>query len=239
MVTRKPSFRVFALVLLASCRDSTAPVGGGNPVISLTIIGGDSIHAGSITLSSRPDSALPDTALPADPARIALEIVDSAGNRFPLMAGAGRGQFVSAFPAAAGARYTLVGTAYGRAVSASTRTPSSFSIVMPAADTITLADGRTTLATLIVPYQFTAIDAAGFGAFVSLPGGSVQLAVSLAAPAGEMVILRDPNVRSLTLLAYDRGATGCHVSRRPVGNVQGALGCFGSALRLRRAVNAP
>jgi len=229
---------VVAAVFVA-CRSSVEPAGGGIPVISLVLLGGDSIQMGTITLSARPDSAIPDVAAPADESQLALEIVDAGGNRFPLVAGPEPGQFTAAFTALAGERYELSGSAYGRSVSASTVVPATFDIVAPAADTIRLSDGIPTIATLRVPYRFNVVGADGFALFQLAPDGSLQSSGRLREAEGEMVLSRSPGIRPLILVAYDPGAAACQVALRPAGNITGALGCFGSALKRDRFVDAP
>lgn len=236
------SLRVALLVasgILASCREPPVSAGGGTPVISLVLVAGESLQVGTITLAARPDSALPDTAAPVTPSAVALTVTDPAGNRFPVEPASVPGEFVVRLTPNANTEYELMGTMYGVPVRAHTVVPTSFAILSPTSDTIQPSDGRQTLSTLIFPYQFLASGAAGFGYRVVGVNGRVELPVALSSARGEIVVLREPSVRRLALLAYDVAAAGWLGRGTPRSNVAGAFGCFGSALLIRRYVNAP
>lgn len=221
-----------------SCREPVSPPAARTPVFSLILVAGESLQVGSITLAAPADSAIPDAAVPAAAGAIALTVTDPVGNGFPVVAGPVPGQFLVHFTPVPNTAYALSGTMYGVPVTARAVVPASFAMLIPAADTIRIADGSATLATLRIPYEFQSLGAAGF-AYRVIAGGALELAAPLRSPRGEIVVAREPQLRRLAVLAYDDAAAGWLVSGTPRSNVAGAFGCFGAALLVRRYVDAP
>jgi len=229
-----------ALVMgCAACRELPAGPARATPIISFTLLAGESTQVATITEAARADSTLPSEPRPIDPARVRLSVLDDAGLPYPLIPLDTAGHYRVSISPRAGATYRLAGTIESVPVAAQTTVPGAFAITTPAGDTITGDDGMVTLVTLQVPLRY---DAAGVttvecrvvqvtGKVTSCGGGSYG--------SGTLVFLRDPAPGTVLFLAYNRDAAEWLTRATPRGNVTGAFGGFGSALTARRNVLAP
>lgn len=210
------------------------------PVVSMVLIGGDSIHLASITLSALPDSIVPIPSTPVAPSEVALTIQDQgSGNVYPVVPTGIPGLFSSTFVANPGSTYALAGVVAGRQLAAETTVPSSFSIVAPSSDTITTADGVPSFVALRLPLEVAGVGVTGFeyrilgGLDSILSGGVIQSSTST------LLLLREDPVRRFLVLGYNDDAARWLVRQTHVGNISGAFGVFGGALLSQKYLHIP
>ena len=131
-----------------------------------------------------------------------------------------------------GEHYRLVGKIDEQPVFAETLVPRNFAVRVPAADTITAADGGSfdLLSDLFVsvPYRF---DSEGASAYdVVVIGERRGLTLNLLERAeGEVLLRRGDAVRNVAFIAYNADAAEWLGRRTPRSNIPGAFGGFGAA----------
>lgn len=228
---------VLACAVAAACWDGPTSTLEPIPVVSLTLVEGDSLQVASVTITTPGDSVVPVLAVPVAAGSVDLEIEDDSGQVWSLAPTTTLGKFTAAMSPRRGARYQLRGSVTGRAIAVDTRAPTVFALTTPAADTITAADTAACNGHhpgLCVPYAVVAED-----------GLAVTFAVTNSAHEREYVfadqgqvywITRSDDVRDLFAIA--RVSAG-RPEARWLGNRREVLVTFGVNLVVRRKLYIP
>lgn len=229
-------------VAAAACWDAPTSSLAPTPVVSLTLVEGESLQVATITVTTPGDSTIPIRGVPVAAGSVSLIIQDDSGHGWPLAPTTDPSKYTAAMSPGRGASYRLQGTVLGLAIAAETRAPNEFAMISPAADTITAAD---------------TVPCAQYGAF----GGRVCLSVALRGEALSRVdyvvvdhtahtverlygdherifVSRSDRIRDFVVVAYNADAA-LWLSVRAGGNVTGALGGFGVGLVVRRKLYIP
>ena len=238
---RAGAYTAAVIAVLAGCSDTPVTPQDASPVISLTLVAGESLHVAILSEAVPADQRLPRTPPPLDSSRVDLQVVDEQGSVYPLVATELAGRFSVSMQVEAGALYELTGTIDGVTVSSTTVLPTSFTVATPAGDTIGADDGVVHTVTFHVPYRFEGLDLSGFEArTLDEPAGRGQL---MRGHEGEMVFLRpddgDETTEDLLIFGYNQDATEWLVRTVPRSNIEGAFGGFGGALLERRYLVIP
>ncbi len=228
---------ITACFVTAACRQIPTAPSQRTPVLSLTLIADESLHVATITEASRGDSTIPSIFVGIDPGRVTLQVIDPDGAAHPVTAAGEPGRYVVILPVRRGQRYILVGTIDDESVSAETVVPERFTILVPAADTITAADGVPSLVIVRVPYT---LDGDGVSAVeVQVSDGTTNRGQIIERKEGELVFLRSNIIRDVAFVAYNADAAEWLVRSTPRSNLTGAFGGFGAAIVVRRKLWIP
>jgi hypothetical protein len=216
-----------------------SPSGPTMPVVNLTLIPGEALQVATVTRAARADSTIPNRLVPWPSPAIALELLDDQGNVSTLEPRAQPGWYEVRLDVESGHTYRLQGEIDGRRISAITTIPPSFSVVVPARDTIQIGDGTVGAFYFRVPYLFEAVGAGGFACVLrDTQGNSLSCTVGIG-PTGELAMQYQSGLQQVWLLAYNADAANWLLHTTPITNVTGALGGFGAALVVRRWVLLP
>jgi len=228
----------------SACWDTPTALARSTPVISLTLVEGESYQLAFVSLGTDADSTIPDASVPIPAAQVQLRIEDDSGHVWPLQASVIPGRFVAALSPHRGEYYRLSGSVVGRVVTARTRVPASFSLAAPPGDTLTALDTapctRTPAETTACIRVRVELDGAvEVGYIVSGSVGPYPERGLLREVGGEVWFFRSDFVRDVVFLAYNADAAGWLWRSTARGNVAGAFGGFGAAIALRRKVYIP
>jgi hypothetical protein len=234
-----------ATILVASlaCSDSPVAPPGPMPIISLTLVEGESLQVAFVTVGTPADSTIPLEGVPAPSGQVTLRVEDDSGHVWPLVATT-PGRFSAALSPRRGARYHLAGTAMGRQVVAHTRVPAFFTLVAPSGDTLTATDAfpctDNPLDVEVCVRAEVAFDGAIAIGYVGVGQVGPWLERGLLrSTTQEIRFLRSEAVRDVVFTAYNEDAAAWLWSSTARSSVSGAFGGFGAALVLRRKVHLP
>lgn len=194
----------------AGCWENPTSAFDPIPVVSLTLVEGDSLQVASVSITTPGDSAIPHQGIPLPPDSVDLQVADDSGHVWPLVPSTTPGRFTVAMALRRGARYELRGAVMGRAVAAENRAPAEFAMTRPAGDTITVADTApceepySLFANVCVPVSLV-VEAGGTVLCVlTQPGASRDPFCSV---SGDQLRLesRSDSVRDLVVFAYYPG----------------------------------
>jgi hypothetical protein len=240
---------VLGSLAAGACHEVPAGPVTATPVITMTLIAGESLQVATITEAMRADSVIPVQPPGIPGARVALLVTDDSGVVAPLVPDSGSGRYVLRMRVRPGAAYRLEGEVADRPVRAVTTVPSRFAIREPAGDTIRAAAGNCPVPfSDYVLFGFAcvrgAFDVEGVAAIeyrVRSPTGEAEWSNDLAAPAGDLVFRRLAGVRRVIFVGYNQEAWDwlSAVGNPIYGNVSGVLGYFGAALVERRYLETP
>ena len=231
---------VLSASVVVACAGEPTGTTQGTPVVSLTLVVGETLQVATIAEAQRADSAISREYRGIGPERAQLFVVGPDSVPQPLLGTVTVGRYKVRLDPEAGKRYRLWGSIDGRTVTAETVAPSRFVVRRPSSDTITAADGDVGPALFTVPYDFESSGATGYEARVMTLDGSIELSAALDASQGELLLFRrEPGLRQLVLLAYNNDASEWLLRTTPRSNLTGAFGGFGAALVERRALVLP
>lgn len=239
---RRRHLSVFTLALAtacAACRQFPSGPVRATPVVSLTLVEGESTQVATITRAAPADAQVPTQFSGLRPEDVRLSVTDDSGRDYTLVATDSLGHYQVALSPRRGARYRLSGLIDGVSVQAETTVPTQFLVTTPPGDTISAQNGVVNPVMLLVPYVFVSTGATAYECRVATQAGAVQYAARLQAARGEMVFLRSPETHAVILLAYNADAAEWLVRSTPHGNIAGAFGGFGAAIFVRRTLVAP
>lgn len=241
---RESSGLLGCLVLLAACREIPTVPERPTPVVSLTLVEGESLQVAVVTVGTAADSTIPRQGVPVPAGSVSLRVEDDSGNVWPFAAAAAEGRFSARMSPRRGSRYRLLGTVMGRALSAETRVPAQFAVAAPAGDTMTAAD--------TVPCQFPSVfeyvcvqavllfDRSGAVSYLVLDQvGPFREGGRLLGTTAELRFFRADRTRDVLFVAYNGDAAAWLTVSTARGNVTGAFGGFGAALVVRRNIYIP
>ncbi len=210
------------------------PHPGRLPVVEALLVGGSPAATVRITWADlEPIPGRPPE--PISPADVRLTLTGSSGPPAALVPRSdSAGLFVAATAILAGQRYRLEGTIAGRAITATTRIPASFTVTRPAADIEAGATG------IVEPFRWQAPGASVFAADHAVFGESQYHHTR--DTVGDLRIIPIDPARSpaLTIWAMNADAERYlyHLAA-PQSNVIGGLGMLGGALAVKRAFRWP
>ena len=237
------SSAVAAVLGASACWDAPTAALRPTPVVELTLVAGENYQVAFVSLGTDADSVIPDGGVPVPGDQVRLRIEDDSGHVWPLAA-VTPGRFGAAVSPQPGKYYRLAGSVVGRDVMARTQVPSSFSLAAPDRDTVTVADTVPCIQRMppdVVCFRARfESDGATLVRYFA-PGGRVGVAPARGpvGDSGEVWLYRSDQLREIAFVAYNADAAAWLWASAPRSNVAGAVGGFGGAVVVRRAVFIP
>ena len=245
---RHLAVRIGALAVAAvtlACWEGPTAARGPTPVVSLTLVEGESLQVASVTFASPADSTFPPEPVPVPAELVSLRLEDDSGNTWPLTFTGALGKFSAAMSPRRGERYRLKGSVLERTIAADTRVPAVFALLAPAGDTVTVADAvpcqHPALFGEVCVRVVVAFDGPGFVScqVQDQDPTFIQYCYFSRGTSAELRILPADRIREVLLWASNGDAQAWLYSPNIRANVAGALGGFGAVLTLRRKLYIP
>ncbi len=233
---------------LCGCGEVTGlPSAEPIPVLQGLLIAGDPRHLVQIEWSSPADVPYDPAIGPIDSSLVDLWLAVPAGDSVRYTSTGVAGQFAVIATIEAGQRYRLSGTIAGRVVTAHVNVPGILVVTFPAGDPLKLPVG-------VFPrlgFQWRAESAASYQALLVRSDGTTQqiliqsdrnprsLSDIVPDTVGVLLMLAPPpdapDTARLVMFGYDPTATA-FFSSTTRGNVHGAFGLFGAAVKAEKVI---
>jgi hypothetical protein len=207
------------------------------PVIQGILVAGADSQFFRIDWASSADSGIDGRPRPIDPSEVALQVSGPAGSEALVPFPGDSALFVLTLPILTDSTYTLDGTVGGYAVTATTQVPSAIALLAPTGDTIHVVVATACSISCRVPYRLAAPGAA-FLTYAALDSlGRIQFGQPLLADSGALALYYPAPIARLTFSSYGPEVSAYERGDVPRGNVSGAFGLFGGAVRISRPVS--
>lgn len=231
-------FGLLATCGLGACGGDPFTVAPGppQPAIQMVLLAGaDSQYASVLyTIPAAPSVELRTLPVAADSVHLELMLLGGIAQQLlPIAASPGR--FVTALQVQVGGTYELRGTVSGTPIHAVTHVPGAMTLDQPASDTVRAS---TEPGADLIPFSARSAAAGGYLIVQSFIGDSGNMARQFIGTGGGQLALQPPRfdrpgTAIMTVQPFDSAATAFlfdgFTSEPAAGNIDGALGVFGSA----------